>query len=108
MCVSPTFFVFCIQKPAFANYSATDELSAFLQQCKETPSLDLFSSENSMDVTAAMVWLYLWLVVAGVLQVRNHLKNSGVVHVTQFVIATGSHEPPLAMTIEMSLRQYGV
>ena len=79
---------FCIQKPAFANNSATDELSAFLQQCKETPSLDMFSSENSMDVTAAMVWLYLWFVVASVLQVRNHLKYSNPI-----VIATGSLEP---------------
>ena len=79
------FFAISIQKLAFASHSATDELSAFLQQCKEIPSLDLFSSENSMDVTAAMVWLCLWLVVT------NVLKSFGVVH--EFVIALGFKVP---------------
>ncbi len=44
-----------IQKPAFASRSHTDELSEFLQQCKDVPSLDLFSGEGSMDVAAALV-----------------------------------------------------
>ena len=47
--------IFYPQKPAFAQRSHTDELSEFLQQCKETPALDIFSSEQSIDVTAAMV-----------------------------------------------------
>lgn len=42
-------------KPAFAHRSSQkDELSEFLQQCRETPSLDIFSSEQSIDVTAAV------------------------------------------------------
>jgi len=49
------FPMYCLQKPAFAGRSTTDELSAFLQQCKEVPVLDMFSSENSMNITAAMV-----------------------------------------------------
>ena len=48
--------LFCsLQKPAFAHRSHTDELSEFLQQCRETPALDIFSSEQSIDVAAAMV-----------------------------------------------------
>ena len=47
--------MFCLQRPAFAGRSTTDELSAFLQQCKEMPALDMFSNENSMNITAAMV-----------------------------------------------------
>ncbi len=43
------------QKPAFVARTASDELSELLQACNEETTLDLFSAEGSMNVTAAMV-----------------------------------------------------
>ncbi len=43
------------QKPAFVPRTASDELSELLQACNEEATLDLFSAEGSMNVTAAMV-----------------------------------------------------
>ncbi|XP_064387865.1 autophagy-related protein 13-like [Halichondria panicea] len=41
-------------KPAFVARTASDELSELLQACNEETTLDLFSAEGSMNVTAAM------------------------------------------------------
>ena len=47
--------LFHLQKPTFAPDTPIDELGQFLQNCRDVPHLDLFSGENSMDITAAMV-----------------------------------------------------
>ncbi len=43
------------QKPAFVTPSSNDELSELLQACNDGPSLDMFSGEGSMNLSAALV-----------------------------------------------------
>ena len=46
----------CQQKPIFApEPPASDDLSQFFEECRNPPSLDMFSSGNVMDVNAALV-----------------------------------------------------
>ena len=47
--------VLLLQKPTFSTDSRVDELSQLLQSCRDVPQLDLLSSDNSMDLQAAMV-----------------------------------------------------
>ena len=47
---------FCLQKPIFApEPPASDDLSQFFEECRNPPNLDMFSSGNVMDVSAALV-----------------------------------------------------
>jgi hypothetical protein len=41
-------------KPTFATHTHVDEIGQFLQTCRDVPTLDLLSGENTMDVDAAM------------------------------------------------------
>ena len=43
------------QKPTFCTHPHVDELGELLQKCRDMPSLDMLSGENSMDLEAAMV-----------------------------------------------------
>ena len=43
------------KKPTFATHTNLDDVGKFLQLCRDIPTLDLLSGENSMDVEAAMV-----------------------------------------------------
>ena len=56
------------QRPAFASHSSSSsDVNKFFEDCKYPPVLDLFSSEDGLDVQEALVSMNLYLLLACIL-----------------------------------------
>ena len=54
----------CTQRPAFASHnSSNSDVNKFFEDCKHPPTLDLFTSEDGLDVQEALVRIHLCLLL---------------------------------------------